>query len=195
MMGKKRPNNKAAAGKFEREMCSLLSKWWSAGKDDNVFYRTEGSGNRATVRAAAGKDVAFRSGDVGCVHPDGLPFLKVFAVELKKGYNKFTVQDILDKQEYGAEQVYEGWLAQAQEAMKSSGSMSWLIVARRKNRRPIAVLPSMALSWLGVSNVPKPHILLYLQDGSSCVTAMPLDSFTDRVRPAMVRALAERKPG
>jgi len=41
----------AKGSSFEREICTILSKWWTNNERDDVFWRTAGSGARATTRS------------------------------------------------------------------------------------------------------------------------------------------------
>ena len=184
-MAKNKTNSKVLSGAFERAICRLLSMWWSLGKDDNVFYRTEGSGGRATKRARAGKGKQSRCGDVGLVEQTGKPFLDMFAVEIKKGYSKDTIQDLLDKPGVAA-QTYETWLEQARESKQNSGSFSWMIIVRRKKRKSLVMLP--AKLWAGLtSEEPQPFATLHID--AETIIVLPLDHFTENVKPNHVRSI------
>lgn len=73
---------------FEREVCCLLSKWWTGGKRDDIFYRSNSSGGRFTARKKSGKDTAYQGGDVTFTDPSGEPLIKEWNIELKSGYGK-----------------------------------------------------------------------------------------------------------
>lgn len=73
-------------GSFEREICVLLSKWWTDGKRDDVFGRSDASGGRFTVRKKAGKDTANMAGDVTFTDICGEPLIKAWSIECKTGY-------------------------------------------------------------------------------------------------------------
>lgn len=72
--------------KFERDICKQLSLWWTNGKRDDVFWRTSGSGARATTRMKQKECTAFSAGDLGCIDPVGIPFIEQNLVEIKRGY-------------------------------------------------------------------------------------------------------------
>lgn len=78
----KKGGGKRKGAAFEREVCSLLSRWVS-GTADDIFWRSSLSGGRATVRSRKGKTVSTQFGDISAVDPRGTPFLEVFYVELK----------------------------------------------------------------------------------------------------------------
>lgn len=79
----KRGGGKGKGSAFERVVCKQLSAWVSAGKRDDLFWRTAGSGARATqVFKASGRTVQ-GVGDVVSVHPDSAWVTAAFAVEAK----------------------------------------------------------------------------------------------------------------
>jgi hypothetical protein len=73
-------------GSMEREICVLLSKWWTDGKRDDIFYRSNASGGRFTSRKKSGKDTANQGGDVTFTDSIGEPLIKAWSVEIKTGY-------------------------------------------------------------------------------------------------------------
>ena len=83
----------AKGSDFERTICKELSQWWSREEEkkerDDVFWRTAGSGARATVRQKQGKDTSASYGDVTSIDPIGYPFVSLFLLEIKRGYTSF----------------------------------------------------------------------------------------------------------
>jgi len=79
---KRRVKNLSQKGpNFERSFCKSLSLWVSEGKDENIFWRSVGSGGRATR-----KQLSVHLGDVACFPEKvtvGQWFLDLFVVELK----------------------------------------------------------------------------------------------------------------
>jgi len=82
---------------FEREWCKKLSLWVSDGKKDDVFWRTAGSGARATSRKKQGKCTCNSEGDMGCLDPEYSWFLDFFLVEMKRGYPDWRLDHFLQK--------------------------------------------------------------------------------------------------
>ena len=83
---------------FEREICKELSLWWTEGERDDIFWRTSGSGGRATERLKKGKLTANSYGDVMAIDPIGQPLIDFCFIELKRGYSKdIGVLDFVDK--------------------------------------------------------------------------------------------------
>jgi hypothetical protein len=72
-------NPKAKGGKFEREVCVVLSLWVSQGKRRDLFWRSAMSGGRATVHGRSVRQV----GDVCAVAPEGHQFTDKYFVECK----------------------------------------------------------------------------------------------------------------
>jgi hypothetical protein len=76
-------------GNFEREISADLSNWWSNGTDDNIFYRSPGSGGRFTARRGSGKELQEeQGGDIIAIKPEGKLLTDVVLFEAKTGYGK-----------------------------------------------------------------------------------------------------------
>lgn len=87
--------SKSKGGGFEREVAVLLSKWWTEGKRDDVFWRSQASGGRFTVRRKTGKDTVMQGGDITASDPIGEPLMKKWSIEIKTGYGKKTDTGII----------------------------------------------------------------------------------------------------
>jgi len=73
---------------FERDTCKKLSLWYSNGEREDYFWRTAGSGARATSRFKKAKSTENSAGDVGYLDISGKPFIDYFMLELKRGFTK-----------------------------------------------------------------------------------------------------------
>lgn len=73
-------------GGFERSIAKQISLWFSNGKQDDLFYRTAGSGGRATQRAKAGRLTVRAYGDIKAETKEAEVITDCFCFELKKGY-------------------------------------------------------------------------------------------------------------
>lgn len=138
----------AKGGEFERAKCKELSLWWSEGERDDVFWRTSGSGARATVRAKRGKTTFGQSGDIAATHPDGLPFLGVFNMELKRGYNKDSPLTLIDRKPHQGLSPWELWLWRCIEEAGRSGTLGWMIIQRRDQKSSMAWWPTHVFNEL-----------------------------------------------
>ena len=171
---------------FEREICTQLSLWWTRDDDpprDDVFWRTPNSGGRATTRGKAGKRTVNTHGDVLAIDPIGQPFLDLFVLELKRGYNRATVHDLLDRPKKAKPQVYEQWIAKARRTAADAGVPHWLIVHKRDFREPMVLVPSLVMNGkavaetaVGARSVPVAVIDI---DGDEQISIFPLSAFLD----------------
>lgn len=143
--------NKQKGSAFEREICKKLSTWW-AGRDD-VFWRSSNSGGRATIRKKQGKGTYGQYGDIACTDPIGHPFLKVFTVELKRGYSKCSVADLIDSMPKSAPSQFAKFVSQAKEEAKNAGSYFWLLIVKRDRKREIIYMPVDAVRLFGFRKI------------------------------------------
>lgn len=183
---------------FEREFCRLLSRWWTGGSRDDCFWRTSNSGGRATVRGRKGQGTAGQYGDIAATDDCGRPLTVFFAFELKRGYPRAVLHDLLDKPAKAARQTYEDWLEQARDSAKLACSRYWLIVHKRDRREPLCLFPKALVD--DVWNVQKfsefdpiaTFDLFVRTVGPLQVAAMRLDDFLKNLTPDDVRKLLKR---
>lgn len=74
-------------GTYENEIANKLSLWFTDGKRDDIFGRSDGSGGRFTSRRKKGKDTANMAGDLTFTDVEGEPLIKIWNLELKTGYS------------------------------------------------------------------------------------------------------------
>lgn len=142
---------------FERSICRELSNWWMPGRDD-IFWRATTSGARATSRAKQGKRTAGSDGDITAIDPVGQPFLDLITPELKRGYNKHTMMDLLDAPAHSTSmQKWEQWIEQARTSHENAGSFSWMILAKRDQREPVVLMPRSLYGYLFTYSPIKSH--------------------------------------
>lgn len=137
---------------YEREFCKQLSLWWSHGKKDDVFWRTPGSGARATVRMKVGMLTADSYGDVGAVRAMGKPLTKTTLIELKRGYTgkkgsgsqrHISFLTMIDTPKIGKRKkkpVLIEWWKKAQKERKKAGRKRVFIVFRRDRKESCLVI-------------------------------------------------------
>lgn len=94
----------AKGGSFERKIATALSLWWSNGERDDIFWRTSGSGARAKVRSYKGKGTFGQTGDLQATDPIGSPLIELCNFELKNGYKRWSIMDVVDRPEKKANQ-------------------------------------------------------------------------------------------
>jgi len=195
----KKGGQKRKGGAFEREIAKMLSMWWSNGKQDDIFWLTSGSGARATNRRrTAGLATYGQSGDITATHPSGMVLTDNVHIELKRGYNKDTPYDIVDKPNATA-QEYEKWFDQIFEDMSTDGTKWFWLITRRDKRKPIIHIPSGFLHILiphtgnrefmdssAISIVDKWE---YTDEGSVYILSTQLDSFLNWVDPELLKSV------
>ena len=187
---------------YEREVCTLLSRWWSEGKRDDIFWRSSGSGARATVRGKKNQKTAGQCGDVCATDPCGEPLIDLLTVEIKRGYSSFSFQDLIDRQEASALQWWEKAVEQAIMSHELAGSFAWLLIVRRDRRVPLVFMPwflSKTLIEIGVEvpdDVPEVQMRVEVRDEEKLgdwhtIVGMLLVDFLRIVRPEHVKKLAK----
>lgn len=184
-------------GAFEREMCVRLSKWWTGGARDDIFWRSATSGGRATIRARMGKSTFGQHGDIQAVDPIGQPLTKLCTIEMKRGYTSQTFADLIDKPN-GPSQ-WRDFICQVRRERSSAGTPFWLLIVRRDRREPCIFMPRRLYSMLkaarpkawGDFKSPRTSVLLDFEssgEGSKSsrlsVVGLHLDDFFDRVSDA-----------
>lgn len=135
----------AKGGSYEREVAKFLSLWWTQDEkepSDAVFWRTSNSGGRATVRGKKKLKTKSQYGDLCATDPIGQPFIDCFTIEIKRGYSKLTIQDLLEGGKISPKvPSYANWIGQARRSHEGSGSMSWAIIHKRDKRNAIVTMP------------------------------------------------------
>lgn len=183
----------AKGAAYEREVCKRLSLWWTRGGSDAVFWRTSNSGGRATTRRKAGKETAGQQGDVAATDPAGLPLVRLVTIEMKRGYPRCSIGDILDATSKTKASLIETFLGQARRESDSEGTPFWLLIHRRDRRRALVCMPralDLALRDSGAALArARPRAIMSPSEGPGLMV-MTLDDFLGLVDPAQVEALA-----
>ena len=127
---------------FERQVCTQLSLWWTAGKRDDIFWRSNASGARATSRAKRGKTTSGQYGDIAAIDPSGEALIRIAPLELKKGYPKVSVHDLLDFLPKQKPPVFWEWVQQAQAASDASPTArGWFLITGRTRKQVLIWMP------------------------------------------------------
>jgi hypothetical protein len=186
---------KSKGNTFEREICKLLSKWFSHGERDDIFWRADNSGGRAKSRSRKGKNTYGQYADIRASDPIGEPILQVFTIEAKRGYSKYTFMDMLDKKPHMAMQKWEEHALQARTDSKNAKALSWMLISRRDQRESLVFIPSKIIRQLesmGAELKKIPHMQgwVYSRSGKRIhlYTARLLD-FLVKVSPEIVKAI------
>ncbi len=177
---------------FERRICSQLSLWWSEGKSDSLFWRTANSGGRATTRAKKSKDTKNAHSDIAATDPSSQPLMDLLVLELKRGYNRYTIQDLIDKPKGAAEQIHEEWFRKVIHSSKLAGTPHWMVIVQRDRREALAFFPWRLAEEVHISYEIPLKLQVKLQDVMMAIACIPLVELLRKVKPEQVRRLAER---
>ncbi len=184
----------AKGSNFERDICKQLSLWWSYGKFDDIFWRTSGSGARATVRSKKGQATFGQYGDVQATDPQGQYLIDICTIEIKRGYSKSTFADLIEKSESAAEQTYEKFLNQVIIDSKKADSFAWMLIVKRDRKEAIIFIPLhfyKVLRGFG-SSKSIPCSILYLEKyGKIFVTTLKF--FLQSVHSFHIKKIPNRK--
>jgi hypothetical protein len=142
----KRGGGSRKGSAFERSICKLLSEWWTNGKEDDIFWRTHGSGARATTRHKKGQSLKSQVGDIAAVDKRGRRFCQCFTVSIKRGYKGVTIQDLIDVLDHGKEPMLLGWIKECYEQTLQADSIGWLLIVKRNQRKALVFFPDV-IRW------------------------------------------------
>jgi hypothetical protein len=177
---------------FEREVCAILSQWWTNGERDDVFTRTSGSGGRFTARWKRGKKTAYQGGDMTASDPIGEPFIRCFNIEMKTGYGdrrktkygvrstNWCVLDILDGSKTKEGEIIENMWDQC-EADARKTNRTPILIFRRKQKR-ICIMFTQSLHDIIRNYYGDPFfsfIRIFIKSKSSSVSNLFVTSLTD----------------
>ncbi len=126
---------------WEREFAKILSLWWTNNKNDDSFYKTDGSGARHTTRAKKGKRTVGQGADISANNEDGMILTNLVIIEAKRGYTSKTVQEIFDRPKHRKMCVYEEWFEKAEKCCEDSGTFAWMFCVRRDWRTAVLFMP------------------------------------------------------
>lgn len=202
----KKKHNKANKGSsFERDVCRRLTHWWTSDPAADVLYwRTSQSGGRATTRKKAGK-VTNRAhhGDIYALGEVGAELTKLIAWELKNGYKRASLHDVLARRDISAQQTYEEWIKQASTAAQLGGAAYWAIVHRKGFSEDILTIPYDLWKALDCSTTtirpPVFDMTIMLEEHGIRIVSMRFEEFLKGVSPVEIRRLfrngQSRRPG
>lgn len=148
---------KSKGGAFEREIAKKLSLWLSSGVNEDVLWRSAGSGSRSTVGQRTGKVLGNHAGDLVCNDPCGQSFIKQFYLELKF-YKDLQYEGLLS----GKGHLVKFWLeAQKQAAIYQKRPM---LIAKQNMQPTVVCLDRTGIRFLGFPEVTisAPRLNLYI---------------------------------
>lgn len=182
-------SNKGSA--FERDICKALSRWWTEDARDDVFWRTAGSGGRATNRAKTGRQTAGAYGDITYVDAIGEPLMRLCCFELKRGYGSWGALDLIDKISVGRSKppVIAQFWAQAKKSAEDAGADYPVVIFRRDGRSSGIIVPKAFLLALAPYAGPHRGKKLIAEIDGDPVIIMELAEFFDYCPSEHIRSL------
>ena len=178
-------NSKNKGSGFEREMSRLLSLWWTDGKRDDAIWRSASSGALTTV--GRGRYLA-HTGDFAATDAEAAPLFDKVIIEAKRGYNRYSVQDLLDVPEKSLAKnpVWEmvTKLCSACYDQKKDGMLLW-----QRDRRNLLLFFRANPTSTHLGCLPIRPWLSFLSPDGSYFFGMPWDYFTSNVSGAQIKSL------
>lgn len=178
---------KAAKGsEFERKISKQLSLWWTQGARDDIFWRSQQSGGRATIRKRVGKGTCNQEGDITAMDICGEILVRNICIELKRGYPEFSIEDILTRK--AQKPVLLSFISQCERELTDTRRYWWLIV-KQDRKEEIVLFPANFRQWLRINGFTdwrkKPYLMLGFSQYE--ITAMRLIDFLDFLNPEDLR--------
>lgn len=182
----------AKGGQFERDFARQLSLWWTKGDRDDIFWRTAGSGARATVRTKKGKSTAGQYGDITATDPDGKLLIDKILFELKNGYPDAEIEKLINygKKTQGTD-LYSKWIEKCENSCKASKIPGWAIVHKRSGREPLVTMNFHAYAFVNFDkkflNFNKPMMVIHFEKNVFYTTRLDtiFQTNSDRVRECL----------
>lgn len=169
---------------FERHIAKVLGRWWTNGERDDIFWRTSQSGGRATIRKRKGKSTKNQDGDLCATDPIGQPLIDKTTIELKVGYNGWTIKEVIDKKE-GVHSTLEKFFEQCEREKESQGKDCWWLITRQDRRETLIFMNHQFWKWLKPRiEIPEDTSMIFiLHSKFGYIHVMNLDRFLQIVRP------------
>jgi hypothetical protein len=143
---------------YERNLCTRLSLWWSDGKSEDWFWRTSGSGGRATRRAKKGKSTTSQEGDITFTHPKGKSLIDLVTIEAKKGYPKASLAQIIDRPTSIniKQQEFEKFISKTIAVQKRIKVPFWWIIHKRDRREEMIYVNKAFFAFMESNSLSSP---------------------------------------
>jgi hypothetical protein len=190
---------KSKGNSFEREICKALSLWWTEGKRDDVFWRSQNSGGRATSRKKGGKHTAGQFGDVSATESLAEPLTQFFTIELKRGYPDTNAQSVLDNPMGNKPNDLESFLMQAGRDAELAETPGGFLLISKRDRKEILIWQTLE-SWQELvaytgEPMPVPFLTLALENRTfPDVIGLRFYDWTEIVNPTLIKNALKRRP-
>ena len=176
---------KSKGNNFERLICKKLSLWYSENKRDDIFWRTSGSGSRATQRMKNESLTINSCGDVCALDETGAKFINNYLIELKCGYGHkikkgktpngksscsistgLSLADIVERmaRDKAKKPLIIEWLDKAKKEARNNNIKEVIIIFKRDRKDICIVLSKTTFDMLELNHQKK---WMYPNDGPS----------------------------
>lgn len=154
------PSKRHKGGAFEREMAVAFSLWWTDGERDDVFWRTQGSGGRATNRAKQGKKTKFQYGDMTFTDPIGKPLIEYASFEFKF-HKKFSLLGVLHNVDFQAD-----WMVSWAKAWRDAelSQRNPILITKQNRGKPVMWVEREVANGTLSPIEPEMFIRLYIKE-------------------------------
>lgn len=171
---------------FERYIAKMLGKWWTNGERDDIFWRTSQSGGRATIRKRQGKGTKNQDGDLCATDPIGQPLIDKTTIELKVGYNGWSLKEIIDKKHKCNTQL-EAFFEQCEREKDSQGKQCWWLITKQDRRELLIFMNHEFWKWLKqrISLPEDVSLIFILHSKFGYIHVMNLEKFLEIVKPEL----------
>jgi len=170
---------------FERVISKQLSLWWTQdlpSPRDDIFWRTSGSGARATRRTKNKKKTAYEYGDITFTDPVGKPFIDCFLIECKRGYTQEI--NIFDFFEPDKNSIVFAWWRKAILEMAEAGRKNCMLIIGRDRQKILVFLSvSFVEKQIDIAGYPSFSHIELVRGGGGGLVIMKLDDFLKWVEP------------
>lgn len=168
----------------ERELCKIFSRWWTEGERDDIFWRTPGSGARASVRTRLGKNPQQGFGDMLAEDPSGQVLVDCCFFEFKKGYPGISLIDCIASRQ--RKPILIQFLEKLEEEAKEAGKWPVLVFQIPRKSKVICLrteLYDRMNAWHGYKCGPASCIVLQHENLPFLFVLMKLDDFLKYYSP------------
>lgn len=174
---------KSKGSAFERQVAKDLSLWWTKGERDDIFWRSQTSGARATQRKKQGKSTANQDGDLTAMDVIGQPLISKLSIELKCGYPAFNLEGVVNRPR-AKKTVLREFLEQCKREVEGTDRLWWLIV-KQNLKEVILIFPISFNTFLREKNCLKwkrlPHLTLKFEEWE--ITVVRFHEFLQVINP------------
>lgn len=125
------------------------------------------------MRGRKGKGTRGHCGDICATDSEGEPLVRLITFELKRGYNRAELHQLLDKPPRAKLQTYQEWIVQATRAAKRAGTPYWAIIHKRDMREVTVTVPRKLIAVFDLYDV-HPRVMTYVRGRERLVEIMTL---------------------